>query len=58
MVVEVGPREQQLTDLRQKIDIDIRSKPAQIILAELVDIIQWMQGEIASLKSKMPRQDP
>ena len=49
MVLEVGPREQQLTDLREKIDIGVKSKPAQIILIELVDIIQRMQGEIASL---------
>ena len=56
MVLEVGPREQQLTDLREKIDIGVKSKPAQIILIELVDIIQRMQGEIASLKSKLPHQ--
>ena len=55
---EVGPREQQLTDLREKIETGVKSKSAQVILVELVDIIQWMQGEIASLKGKIAREAP
>ena len=55
---EVGPREQQLTDLRGKIETGVKSTSAQVILVELVDIIQWMQGEIASLKGKIAREAP